>query len=177
MKVRYQADNDLRKAIVRGALRREPLMSFRSAQAARLDGVSDPDVLALAADEGRILVSHDFQTMPAHFRQFTQFRRSPGVLPIRQDLPIVQAVESLVPIWEASEPGEWSEPCVSRAEPGDNRGRLTSPKSPPSPGAPSLRATDSSSPDTLRAAATARESHPAANSLAGRIATPIPPPA
>jgi hypothetical protein len=31
MKVLYQADNDLRRAIVRGAVRREPLMSFRGA--------------------------------------------------------------------------------------------------------------------------------------------------
>src|SRR6266576_1666637 len=74
---------------VRGAGRREPRMSFRSAQAARLDGMADPAVLALAADEGRILVSHDFQTMPKYFRQFTQDRRSPGVLLIRQDLDSV----------------------------------------------------------------------------------------
>jgi hypothetical protein len=108
MKVRYQADNDLRRAIVRGAVRREPLMNFRSAQAARLEGVPDPEVLALAADEGRILVSHDFQTMPMHFRQFTLFRRSPGVLLIRQDLPVGEAVETLVLIWEVSEPDEWA---------------------------------------------------------------------
>lgn len=108
MKIRYQADNDLRKAIVRGAVRREPLIDFRSAQAGRLDGVPDPEVLALAAGEGRILVSHDFQTMPIHFRQFAQFRRSPGVLLIRQDLPVGQAVESLLLIWAASEPDEWA---------------------------------------------------------------------
>jgi hypothetical protein len=30
MKVRYQADNDPRKSIVRGAVRREPLINFRS---------------------------------------------------------------------------------------------------------------------------------------------------
>ena len=107
MKIRYQADNDLRKAIVRGVVRREPLMDFRSAQAARLDGVPDPEVLAFAADEGRILVSHDFQTMPRHFRQLTELRRSPGVLLIRQDLPVSQAVENLLLIWEASEPDEW----------------------------------------------------------------------
>ena len=56
MKVLYQADNDLRKAIVRGAVRagrsaREPRMNFRSAQAARLDGVPDPEVLAFAAGQ------------------------------------------------------------------------------------------------------------------------------
>jgi len=86
MKVRYQADNDLRKAIVRGAVRREPLIDFRSAHAARLDRIPEPEVLALAADVGRIPVSHHFQTMPRHFRRFTQLRSSPGVLPIRQDL-------------------------------------------------------------------------------------------
>jgi len=108
MKIRYQADNDLRKAIVRGAVRREPMIDFRSAQAARLDRVPDPEVLAFAADEGRILVSHDFQTMPGHFRQFTRFRRSSGVLLIRQDLPVGHAVESLLLIWVASEPDEWA---------------------------------------------------------------------
>lgn len=107
MKVSYQADNDLRKAIVRGVVRREPGLSFRSAQAARLDEVPDPDVLALAAREGRILVSHDFQTMPRHFREFTQHRHSPGVLLIRQDLPVREAVQSLLLIWEASERDEW----------------------------------------------------------------------
>jgi len=105
MKVTYQADNDLRRAIVRGAVRREPRMNFRSAQAARLDAIPDPVVLAFAADEGRILVSHDFETMPRHFRQFTQ--RSPGVLLVRQDLPVGEAIETLLLIWEASEADEW----------------------------------------------------------------------
>ena len=107
MKVRYQADNDLHQAIVHGVVRREPQISFRSAQAARLDAVPDPDVLALAADEDRILVSHDFKTMPKHFRQFVQHRRSPGVLLLRQDLPIGVAVETLLLIWETTEPKEW----------------------------------------------------------------------
>ena len=107
MKVRYQADNDLRKAIVRGAVRREPQMNFRSAQSARLDGIPAPEVLAFAADEGRILISHDFQTMPMHFRQFTQGRRSPGVLLVRQDLPVGEAIETLLLVWRASEADEW----------------------------------------------------------------------
>ena len=107
MKVLYQADNDLRRAIVRGAVRREPQMNFRSAQSARLDGIPDPEVLAFAADQGRILVSHDFQTMPKHFRQFTQGRRSPGVLLVGQDLPVGEAIKTLLLIWEASEADEW----------------------------------------------------------------------
>ena len=107
VKVLYQADNDLQKAIVRGVVRLEAQVDFRSAQAARLDGVADEKVLGVAADEGRILVSHDFQTMPNHFRNFTRQRRSPGVLLISQDLPAGQAIETLVLIWEASEADEW----------------------------------------------------------------------
>ena len=82
-------------------------MNFRSAQASRLDGVPDPEVLASAAEEGRILVSHDFQTMPKYFRQFTRGRCSPGVLLVRQDLPVGEAIETLLLIWEASEADEW----------------------------------------------------------------------
>lgn len=33
---------------------------------ARLGGLEDSEVLAIAADEGRILVTHDRKTMPRH---------------------------------------------------------------------------------------------------------------
>ena len=103
MKVRFQAGNDLRNAILRGAVRREPRLDFRSA----LDAVQDSEVLALSARDGRILVSHDFQAMPRHFREFTGRGLSPGVLLISQDLPIGEAVAGLPPIWEASTPSDW----------------------------------------------------------------------
>jgi len=47
-------------------------MDFLSANEANLEGVLDPRVLALAAEQDRILVSHDFQTMPRHFGDFLQ---------------------------------------------------------------------------------------------------------
>ncbi len=101
MKIRFQADNDLRKAIARATIRRNAEIDFRGTPAA------DPEVLALAAREGRILVSHDFQTMPSRFREFTESQRSPGVLLIAQDLPARQAVESLLLMWEVSKPEDW----------------------------------------------------------------------
>jgi hypothetical protein len=65
-------------------------------------------VLALAAEWNRILVSHDFQTMPRHFGDFLQARgSSPGVLLVPQYLPIGQAIEELVLIWGASDAVEW----------------------------------------------------------------------
>ena len=70
MKVRYQADNDLKKAIIQGVLRNEPAIDFRTAQSAKLDSIPDLDVLLRAAIDGRILVSHDVSTMPGSFEQF-----------------------------------------------------------------------------------------------------------
>ena len=70
MKVRFLADADLNKAIVSGVLRREPSLDFLTAQKGGLRGMNDPEVLTLAAEQQRVLVSHDVSTMPAHFRAF-----------------------------------------------------------------------------------------------------------
>lgn len=39
-------------------------------RSAKLDGMSGPDVLGIAASQGRILVTHDFRTMPKQFAEF-----------------------------------------------------------------------------------------------------------
>jgi hypothetical protein len=72
-----------------------------------LHGLDDQSVLAQAAREGRILLSHDRRTMPSHFANFTATRTSAGVILISQNLSIMQAVEDLILIWEASEAEEW----------------------------------------------------------------------
>ena len=62
--VRFLADADLNEGIVAGYLRREPTTDFLSANEANREGLPDPKLLALATEQNRILVSHDFQTMP-----------------------------------------------------------------------------------------------------------------
>ena len=49
MNIRYQADADLNQAIVTGVLRREPAIDFQTAFVAKLEGLKDPEVLAIAA--------------------------------------------------------------------------------------------------------------------------------
>jgi hypothetical protein len=107
--IRYLADANLRGAIVRGCRRREPSLDFLSANDADLAGVPDPEVLALAAAQDRILVSHDFQTMPRHFADLVQARgASPGLIIVPQYMRIGRAVDELVLIWGASEADEWT---------------------------------------------------------------------
>ena len=108
MKPRFQADNDLRGSIRSGVLRREPSIDFQSALAAQLDGVPDPEILKLAAVQGRIVVSHDENSMPAHFYDFLKSgNHSSGVLLVPQGAPVGPVIESLVLIWVASGSTEW----------------------------------------------------------------------
>lgn len=99
MKVRFQADADLKHSIVGATLHREPTIDFRSAKSADLAGLDDNEVPALAAQEGRVLVSHDSRTMPSHFAQFISKNTRPGVVIALQRLGIATVVEELLLIW------------------------------------------------------------------------------
>jgi predicted nuclease of predicted toxin-antitoxin system len=107
MKVRFQADADLSELILKILLRRAPGVDFQTARVAGLSGMPDPDVLALAAGEDRVLVTHDQSTMPGHFRRFISHQKSPGVLIVPQNFEIHEAAEELLLIWEASDAEEW----------------------------------------------------------------------
>jgi hypothetical protein len=107
MKIRFQADADLNEILVKALLRREPGIDTQTARTAGLDGLSDIDVLALAARSGRLLLTHDRKTMPRHFASFIASQSSAGVLIVPQNLPISQAVEELILVWVASEAEEW----------------------------------------------------------------------
>ncbi len=107
MSIRFQADADFNEKIIAAVLRREPAIDFRTAVEAGLPGLEDPVVLAVTAESNRVLVSHDLKTMPRHFGQFVLGASSPGVILIPQRMPIAEAVENLILIWAATEPGEW----------------------------------------------------------------------
>ncbi len=108
MTIRFQADEDLRQAIVTGLARREPAIDFRTPAEAGFSGLPDPEVLAQTARAGRILVSHDARTMPRHFGDFITLAESPGVLIIPQHLPTAEAVDELLLIWSATDASEWT---------------------------------------------------------------------
>ena len=108
MKIRFQADADLNQIILLAVIRREPTVEFHSASAARIAGLTDDDVLAFAAREGRLLVTHDQSTMPDHFSSFIATSTSPGLLVVPQHLPPAAVAEELLLIWHATESEEWT---------------------------------------------------------------------
>jgi hypothetical protein len=101
---RLLSDADLNLAIVASVVRRNAAVDFKRAEQVPLEGLPDPAVLAVAAEEGRVLVSHDVGTMPGHFRDFVRQRASPGLILIPQELRIGEAIESLLLICDACEP-------------------------------------------------------------------------
>lgn len=109
MRIRFQADADLNQVIVQAMIRQVPNIDFQTATRAGLAGLDDPEVLALAASEGRVLVSHDRKTMPFHFAAFVEEQTSAGIIVLPQSLPIAQAVEDLILVWSATEAEEWED--------------------------------------------------------------------
>jgi len=107
VKVRFQADADLNQIIVKATLRLEPAIDFQTPQVAGLASLEDSAVLRLAAEQGRVLVTHDRRTMPKHFGQFISAQNSPGIIIVSQRLPVSQVAEELLLVWLASEPKDW----------------------------------------------------------------------
>ena len=107
MRIRFQADVDLDGRILRGLRRTAPEIDIRTAFAAKLDGLDDPNIPRISANSVRVLVSQDRRTMPAHFARFRKEANSPGAIILREAIPIADAIEELVLIWSASEAEEW----------------------------------------------------------------------
>ena len=98
---------NLNQLILRAACRREPALDFQTAETAGLAGLPDPETLAHAAEDGRVLVTHDLRTMPRHLAAFITTRQSAGVLLVPQHLPVAAAVDDLLLIWSTMDAEEW----------------------------------------------------------------------
>jgi hypothetical protein len=101
------ADADFNQKIFLGLLRREPTIDFQTASQGDVMGRPGPEVLALAARENRILISHDRATMPTHFARFTESQSSPGLILVSQEIDIGTVIEDPLLIWAASNLEEW----------------------------------------------------------------------
>jgi hypothetical protein len=107
MRPRFLADADFNHKIAVGLRRRESTIDFMDADDGAVIGLPDPDVISVAAESGRILVSHDRKTMPSHFARFRETRSCPGIIIVSQDLDIGAAIEDLLLIWVATDAEEW----------------------------------------------------------------------
>ncbi len=107
MKLRFQADADIDPDIARGLRRREPAIDFQPAAGVIADATPDNEVLGMAAQSGRILVTRDVRTMPGHFERFVAEGDSPGVLLIPSSKTTGAVIEGLLVVWLNWTPGDF----------------------------------------------------------------------
>src|SRR5258708_37264262 len=80
VKVRFLADANFNRKIIAGVLRREARINFLSGAEVDLTGIPDLQVLALAASEGRVVLTHEVRSMGSAFAAFTSTAPSVVVL-------------------------------------------------------------------------------------------------
>ena len=106
--LRLATDEDFNNRILRGLLRRKPDLDIVRVQDAGLIGRSDAEVLKWAAQENRVLITHDVTTMKqAVDERLAAGLPMPGVFEISQQVPIAQAIEDILLLAECSREGEW----------------------------------------------------------------------
>jgi len=106
--VRYLFDEDFNGRIVIGVRRRVPTLDTVTVPEAGLKEAVDPAVLEWAAVEGRVVVSHDHKTMRAYAEErLMAGLPMAGLILVRQDYPLGQAIDDLVLIGETTTAEEW----------------------------------------------------------------------
>lgn len=95
--LRLAADENLHHPILVGLRRRLPDVDVVTAQDAGLTGRPDDEVLAWAAAEGRVLVTHDVSTVPPlAWRRVERGEAMPGVILVPDLQPRGRMIDDLV---------------------------------------------------------------------------------
>ena len=106
--LRLLIDQDFDQDILRGLLRRLPELDAVTAYEIEMSEASDPELLAWAAEAGRVLVTHDRRTMPAHARRrLAAGDEIAGVIVVSRRIPIGAAIDELEITLMCSVQEEW----------------------------------------------------------------------
>jgi predicted nuclease of predicted toxin-antitoxin system len=106
---RFLADENIDPDLAVGLWRRVEDIDSLRVQDVGLRTVDDAVLLQWAADEGRILVSHDLKTIPGFAGdRLVAGLPMPGVNLLRSTLPIAQAIDELAAVSGASDAEEWA---------------------------------------------------------------------
>jgi predicted nuclease of predicted toxin-antitoxin system len=106
--MRFLADENFSNRILRGLRREQAEVDIVRVQDTEIFGADDPTVLAWAAAEERILLTHDVRTMPKYaYERVRAGQPMPGVIAVHLDAPIGAVIEDLLVVIGASEPAEY----------------------------------------------------------------------
>ncbi len=104
----FLSDENFNGDIVRGLMLRQPDLDLVRVQDVGLGEAEDPDVLAWAAEESRIVLTHDRATMPDYaYVRLAAGEAMPGVFVLDERFPVGKAIQEILLIITCSTPAEW----------------------------------------------------------------------
>lgn len=102
------ADENFNNNIVRGVRRRARDIDIVRIQDVGLSGADDPTVLEWAAQNHRVLLTHDVSTVTRYaYDRVRDAKAMPGVFEVTRNVPLSAAIEEIVLLGECSYEGEW----------------------------------------------------------------------
>lgn len=105
--LKFLADENFDNTVVRGLFRRSPEIDIVRVQDVGLSGKDDPTILDWAAQEGRILLTHDVSTITRYaYDRVRQGQTMPGVIEVSLDAPVGRVIEDILVLVECSQEGE-----------------------------------------------------------------------
>jgi hypothetical protein len=107
--LRLLTDENFNGDIVRGLLLRQPDLDIVRVQDVGLASADDPDILAWAALNNRIILTHDQATMADHaYERAAAGEVMAGAFILSDRFPIGKAIEEILLLNECSEQTEWN---------------------------------------------------------------------
>lgn len=105
--LRFLADENFHGLILRAFRQHNPRVDIVRVQDVGLSGADDPAVLAYAAQQGRLLLTHDVATVTAFaYERVRTGLPMPGVFEVDEDAPLARVLEDLRLLAECSLEGE-----------------------------------------------------------------------
>jgi Domain of unknown function (DUF5615) len=106
--LRLLIDQDLDHVILRALLLRVQNLDVITAHQAGLSNASDPELLARAAEQERVVITHDRRTMPYHATsRIARAEKIAGIIIVSRQLPVSRVIDDLEIIVSCSDMVEW----------------------------------------------------------------------
>lgn len=101
-------DENFNNNILRGLIRKNPGLDVVRVQDTELSGADDPTVLEWAANENRILLTHDVTTITKYaYDRIASGKPMPGVFAAATTCQVSKIIDDILLLAEASTDSEW----------------------------------------------------------------------
>ena len=106
--IRFLADQNFSGIILRSLLKRNPNIDCVRTQDLSLEKLPDYQLLTWAAEENRIILTHDINTFPTFaYEKMAKGEKMSGVIIVSDQISIGQAIEDLETIIFCKFDNEW----------------------------------------------------------------------